>query len=247
MPSTLFQFGERRPEFDIPVLNERAVRAAAGILLVFALTTFMQAFQNGNFHPTRIFVIAFMIDFAIRLFVNPAYAPSLIVGQWIVNGQQPEWVGAPQKRFAWGIGLALAVAMFFLMVIGHVVGPINMLVCGTCLLLLFFETSFGICIGCKIYNMLPGARAQLCPGGACEIPVAAPPAIDRRKGAVLAAFAVAMVAVIALLDRRPVRPAFYVAPKPGASAEEEAARCTPPAFARAIGHEETWKRHNNCL
>lgn len=247
MPSTLFQFGERRPEFDIPVLNERAVRAAAGILFVFALTTFMQAFQNGNFHPTRIFVIAFMIDFAIRLFVNPAYAPSLIVGQWIVNGQQPEWVGAPQKRFAWGIGLALAVAMFFLMVIGHVVGPINMLVCGTCLLLLFFETSFGICIGCKIYNMLPGARAQLCPGGACEIPVAAPPAIDCRKGAVLAAFAVAMVAVIALLDRRPVRPAFYVAPKPGASAEEEAARCTPPAFARAIGHEETWKRHNNCL
>lgn len=247
MPSTLFQFGERRPEFDIPVLNERAVRAAAGILFVFALTTFMQAFQNGNFHPTRIFVIAFMIDFAIRLFVNPAYAPSLIVGQWIVNGQQPEWVGAPQKRFAWGIGLALAVAMFFLMVIGHVVGPINMLVCGTCLLLLFFETSFGICIGCKIYNMLPGARAQLCPGGACEIPVAAPPAIDRRKGAVLAAFAVAMVAVIALLDRRPVRPAFYVPPKPGASAEEEAARCTPPAFARAIGHEETWKRHNNCL
>ena len=115
MPSTLFQFGERRPEFDIPVLNERAVRAAAGILFVFALTTFMQAFQNGNFHPTRIFVIAFMIDFAIRLFVNPAYAPSLIVGQWIVNGQQPEWVGAPQKRFAWGIGLALAVAMFFLM------------------------------------------------------------------------------------------------------------------------------------
>ena len=247
MPSTLFQFGERRPEFDIPVLNERAVRAAAGILFVFALTTFMQAFQNGNFHPTRIFVIAFMIDFAIRLFINPAYAPSLIVGQWIVNGQQPEWVGAPQKRFAWGIGLALAVAMFFLMVIGHVVGPINMLVCGTCLLLLFFETSFGICIGCKIYNMLPGARAQLCPGGACEIPVAAPPAIDRRKGAVLAAFAVAMVAVIALLDRRPVRPAFYVPPKPGASAEEEAARCTPPAFARAIGHEETWKRHNNCL
>jgi len=247
MNSTLFQFGERRPEYDVPVLNERAVRAAAGILFVPALLTFAQAIQNGNFQPTRIFVIAFLIDFTIRLFVNPAFAPTLIVGQWIVNSQQPEWVGAPQKRFAWGIGLALAIAMFFLMVIGHVVGPINMLVCGTCLLLLFFETSFGICIGCKIYNMLPGARAQLCPGGACEIPVQAAPAIDRRKGAVLAAFAVAIIAVIALLDRRPVRSAFYVAPKPGASAEEEAARCTPPAFARLIGHEETWKRHNNCL
>ena len=247
MRSSFFQFGERRPEYDVPVLNERAVRAAAGILFVPALLTFTQALQFGNFQPTRIFVIAFLADFSIRLFVNPLLAPTMILGQWIVNGQQPEWVGAPQKRFAWGIGFLLAIAMFFLMVIGHVVGPINMLVCGTCLLLLFFETSFGICIGCKIYNMLPGARAQLCPGGACEIPVNAPPAIDVRRGAVLAAFAMAMVAVIALLDRRPVRSIFYVAPKAGASAAEEAARCTPPAFARAIGHEETWKRHNNCL
>ena len=127
MGSTFFQFGERRPEYDVPVLNERAVRAAAGILFVPALLTFAQALQNGNFQPTRIFVIAFLIDFTIRLFINPAFAPTLILGQWIVNGQQPEWVGAPQKRFAWGIGMALAVAMFFLMVIGHVVGPINML------------------------------------------------------------------------------------------------------------------------
>lgn len=247
MGSAFFQFGERRPEYEVPVLNERAVRAAAGILFVPALLTFLQAFQNGNFQPTRIFVIVFLIDFVIRLFVNPLFAPTMILGQWIVNGQQPEWVGAPQKRFAWGIGLALAVAMFFLMVIGHVVGPANMLVCGTCLLLLFFETSFGICIGCKIYNMLPGARAQLCPGGACDIPFAAPPAIDARKGVVLAAFAATVVAVIVLLDRRPVRPAFYVAPTPGASAAEEAARCTPPALAKFFGHEDKWKQHNNCL
>ena len=87
MRSSFFQFGERRPEYDVPVLNERAVRAAAGILFVPALLTFTQALQFGNFQPTRIFVIAFLADFSIRLFVNPLLAPTMILGQWIVNGQ----------------------------------------------------------------------------------------------------------------------------------------------------------------
>jgi hypothetical protein len=47
-----------------------------------------------------VFVVAFLIDFTVRIFINPRYAPSLIVGQWMVRRQQPEWTGAPQKRFA---------------------------------------------------------------------------------------------------------------------------------------------------
>ena len=38
------------------------------------------------------FVVAFLIDFALRIFVNPRYAPSLIVGQRFVRRQQPEYV-----------------------------------------------------------------------------------------------------------------------------------------------------------
>jgi hypothetical protein len=71
-----------------------------------------------------------------------------------VRKQAPEWVGAPQKRFAWAIGWVLAVTMLWLIVINNVIGPINMLVCATCLTLMFFESAFGICIGCKIYNAL---------------------------------------------------------------------------------------------
>lgn len=122
-----FQFGEQLPGYNIPVLNERAVRAAAGIMFFFAMVTFMNAWLMGNFQPTRIFAVAFLIDFAIRIFINPRFAPSMIVGQWVVRKQQPDYVGAPQKRFAWAIGFALALSMLYLIVIRGVIGPINML------------------------------------------------------------------------------------------------------------------------
>ena len=44
------------PEYGVPVLNERAVRAAAGILFFFAMVSFMNAWLTGNFAPTRVFV-----------------------------------------------------------------------------------------------------------------------------------------------------------------------------------------------
>lgn len=69
--SQVFAFGDRRPEFPVPVLNERAVRAAAGIVFLFAIVSFMNAWLIGNFQPTRVFVVAFLIDFTIRIFVNP--------------------------------------------------------------------------------------------------------------------------------------------------------------------------------
>src|SRR5690606_29197324 len=111
------------------LLNERAVRAAAGILFLFAIVAFMNAWLLGNFAPTRVFVVAFLVDFALRIFVSPRLSPSLIVGQWLVRRQAPEYVGAAQKRFAWSIGLALALAMLYLVVIERVVGPLNLIVC----------------------------------------------------------------------------------------------------------------------
>ena len=124
----IFGFGETVPGYDVPVMNEREVRAAAGILFVFAMMTFANAWFMGNFRPTKIFVIAFLIDFTIRIFINPKYSPSMIVGRFAVRKQVPEWTGAPQKRFAWAIGWGLAVTMLWLIVIQNVIGPVNMLV-----------------------------------------------------------------------------------------------------------------------
>lgn len=58
--------------------------------------------------------------------------------------------------------------MLYLVVIKHVIGPINLIVCAACLVLLFFETALGICIGCKIYNWFHKDKAHLCPGASAS-------------------------------------------------------------------------------
>ncbi len=251
MTSSIFEFGQRLPEYDVAVLNERAVRAGAGILFFFAIIAFMNAWLVGNYQPTRVFVLLFLIDFTLRLFVNPRYAPSLIIGQWAVRKQQPEYVGAPQKRFAWAIGFVLALAMLYLMVIHQVIGPINMIVCSSCLLLLFFEAAFGICIGCKIYNRFNKEAAQLCPGGSCELAPQQRIRTSMAQVIVLLLF-FAMLGVIWQWVYRtgsprltPVAPAVNAAPATPVD-PAEAQRCKVPDFAKAMGHEEKWNLHNNC-
>ena len=248
MSKALFQFGDWLPGFSVPVLNERAVRAAAGILFFFAMVTFMNAMLLGNFQPTRVFVIAFLIDFTLRIFVNPKFSPSLILGQWAVRKQEPEYVGAPQKRFAWAIGFTLALLMLYLIVIKGVIGPINMLVCGTCLLLLFFESSFGICIGCKLYEMLSKNKVELCPGNVCSFKPPPGAGGTWTQGAVLVVFMVALSSVAVWIYGHPTSP--KVIPGVGAFAAPqdpaEAERCKVPEFAKKIGHEQQWKLHNGC-
>ena len=181
-------FGEQIDAYPVRVLNERAVRAGAGIVFFFAMVAFMNAWLTGNFQPTRVFVVAFLVDFTIRIFVNPRYAPSLILGQWFVRKQQPEYVGAPQKRFAWAIGFVLALTMLYLVVINNLVGPLNLIVCAACLVLLFFETAFGICLGCKLYNLFNKEQAELCPGGVCEVAPEARLQLRWAQGAVVVVF-----------------------------------------------------------
>jgi hypothetical protein len=251
MSNPILQFGERRPEYQMPVLNERAVRAAAGLLFFLALISFMNAWLTGNFQPTRVFVVSFLIEFSIRIFVNPRFAPVMILGQWMVRKQQPEWSGAPQKRFAWAIGFVLAASMLYLVVLNNVIGPINLIVCSMCLTLLFFESAFGICIGCKIYNLCNKEKAQLCPGGVCERPAEQATATSLAQTAIVITFAVA-VGVIAqwVYSTAPKRAIEFeppVAVQPAAPVDAaEAERCKIPDFAKALGHEEKWKLHNNC-
>jgi len=248
MSDRLFQFGQALPGYSVPVLNERAVRAAAGILFFFAIVSFMHAWLLGNFQPTRVFVVAFLIDFALRIFVNPRYAPSLIVGQWFVRRQQPEYVGAPQKRFAWAIGFALALTMLYLVVIRNVVGPVNLIVCSLCLLLLFFESAFGICLGCMVYNLCNRNQAELCPGGVCAYTPAQGAGGTLAQGLLVVVFlAVLGVAANAMIDRNAESNMTVTEAAQSASVDPaEAERCKVPDFAKAMGHEEKWKLHNNC-
>ena len=240
--SKTIRFGETIPGYDVPVLNEREVRAAAGILFFFALVSFLNSWLMGNFRLTQIFVIAFLIDFTIRIFINPRFSPSMIVGRFAVRDQVPEWAGAPQKRFAWAVGWALAVAMFYLIVLNNVIGPINLIVCATCLTLMFFESAFGICLACKIYNAFTRQQAQHCPGGACEVFVPHPSQKVSLGGT---AIVLAFLATIGFVGQRwfpALEPAVVAAPVVAAPDS----KCTPPDWAVAMGHAEMWKLHNNC-
>ncbi len=161
-------FGEQVNGYDIPVLNEREARAAAGILFLFGMVSFFNSYLLHDFRFTKIFVTVFMIDFFIRVVINPKYAPSIILARFFIRYQVPEYVGAPQKRWAWSIGLALAVVMFFIIVVFEWMTPIKIAICLICLGLLFSEAAFGICIGCKLYHFVK-KETLYCPGGNCEI------------------------------------------------------------------------------
>lgn len=241
--SKLFGFGEAVEGYSIPVLNEREVRAGAGILFFFALVSFLNSWLMGNFRLTKIFVIAFLVDFTIRIFVNPKYSPSMILGRLAVNSQVPEWSGAPQKRFAWAVGWTLAVVMFYLIVLNNVIGPINLIVCATCLTLMFFESAFGICLACKIYNAFSRRQAQHCPGGACEVVARH---ASQKVGAGGTAILVVFLALIVLVAERWFPAVEMPVAAPVTDAPPADGKCTPPDWAVAMGHREMWKLHNNC-
>lgn len=162
-------FGEKVDGYDIRVLNEREARAGAGILFLFGFISFMNSFILHDFTFTKIFVSVFMIDFFIRIFINPKFSPSLLLGRVMIQNQIPEYVAAPQKRWAWLIGFYLSIIMFILIVVLEMMTPIKIFICILCLVLLFSESAFGICAGCKIFNIIYKENPSLCPGGVCEI------------------------------------------------------------------------------
>ena len=151
------------------VLNEREIRAAAGILFLATFMSLMFILFKNNFLPIKYVLTVFLIDFIIRVFINPKFSPTLIIGRLIVSNQTPEYVGAQQKKFAWIIGVILSGIMFILMVIVNSYSPITGVICLVCLGFLFFESAFGICLGCKFYPLFFKEKAKRCPGEVCDV------------------------------------------------------------------------------
>lgn len=262
----VFYFGETVDNFKIRVLNEREARAGAGIFFFFAMISFMSAWLADNFHFMKIFVIVFIVDFGIRIFINPKYAPSLIIGRFIVRNQAPEYVGALQKKFAWSMGLALAGIMFVLVVVNNIIGPINLLICLVCLVLLFSETAFGICLGCKIYNLFYSQKVELCPGESCTI---------KKKEKIQKINNSQVLIVILFIFFIGAIPSFSIVKENNnlkkeidnehvvkqnnnfekgitnehinySVPEDANDSCQVPDWAIKIGHEEKWKLHHGC-
>jgi hypothetical protein len=165
----VIRFGEDVEGYNIQVLNEREIRAAAGILFLATFTSLMFILFKGNFVPIKYVITFFFTDFLIRVLINPRFSPSLIFARLIVRNQTPEYVGAAQKKFAWIIGIILAGTMFFFFIIVNAYSPITGIICLICLIFLFFESAFGICLGCKFYPLFFKNKVQYCPGEVCDV------------------------------------------------------------------------------
>jgi hypothetical protein len=162
------QFGEDVEGYDVPVLNEREIRAAAGLMFVAILVAVMLVILRQDFVFLKYVLVVFLADFMIRVVVSPHFSPVLIIGRMIVSAQVPEYTGAAQKKFAWKIGLGLSGLMFFLLIILNSYSVITGIGCLLCLVFLFLESAFGICLGCIVYGWLYKNETMLCAGDACN-------------------------------------------------------------------------------
>src|SRR5258708_19939347 len=102
------QFGEEVAGYNIRVLNEREIRAAAGILFLATFLSLMFILFDNNFLPIKYVITLFLTDFAIRVFVNPKFSPTLIIGRIIVGTQTPEHLCPLQKTFPCILHLSLS-------------------------------------------------------------------------------------------------------------------------------------------
>lgn len=179
----LFQYGKTIPGLVLhgkpapyPVLNERAIRAGAGMMFAFGFFAFFQALYLNEYLFLKIAVSLFFFDFLMKVVVGIGFSPVSRLANFIVRGQAPEYVGAIQKRFAWSIGLVLSSIMMLLLFVFDVRGVVNLSICTLCLTFMFFETAFGVCVGCKIYNVLLKSgvlphpeHKPICPGNTCPV------------------------------------------------------------------------------
>jgi Domain of unknown function (DUF4395) len=202
------QFGETVEGYDIPVLNEREIRASAGILYFFLFLAWMLVLFKESYFLIKFVNTVFITDFIIRVLISPKYSPSLIIGRLIVRKQTPEYVGGAPKKFAWTIGLVLSSIIFVLLVVMNSTSFITGIICQICLVFLFFEAVFGICLGCKFYPMFHKEKAQYCPGEICKIRTKQ--AIQKTSllqiGVVIVFFAFVITAVILFNDRFSAKP-----------------------------------------
>ena len=207
--TTRITFGEEVEGYSTPVLNEREIRAAAGILFLLLFASLMQVLFRQNYLPVKYTITLFLTDLLLRVGVSPRFSPFLVIAAFIVRKQAPEYVGAAQKKFAWKIGTLLVGLVFIHLVLLNAYSNLASITCFICLSFLFFESAFGICIGCILYTWL-NKRPRYCAGNTCT--TINPPAGKQqgwRQAGILFAFLL-YIAVLLLW----LQPFFTPGPQP---------------------------------
>jgi len=169
----LTEYGEKVPGYEQGVLNDREVRAAAGIMFMLGMIVIFVGIGYNHVSAARVYLALVFADMTIRI-IHPRYSPLLLLGRLFVREQTPEYVGAVQKRFAWLLGWIVFLPMMNWFVLHWEITFYKVLLCVLCLSVLFLESAFGICIGCKLYTLFTRNEAQYCPGGVCEVRIKEP-------------------------------------------------------------------------
>ena len=175
----IISFGEYKEGINYKVMEERQMRASAGIMFLLGIIAFINGFILQNYIVIPYISGFLMLNFLIGIFINPKFSPTILIAMVLVRKQSPLYIGAVQKKFAWSLGLMLSLVIFSLSLMlindASYFEPVCML-CIICLVLLYFETAFGICIGCKFYKLsiklklLPKPKENPnCMGDACEV------------------------------------------------------------------------------
>lgn len=156
-------------------VNEHQAKAAAGITLALGAVAFVYANFDKVFWPIRTVSTFFFVDFLLRVTAGLERSPSGIVAGWMTLRHAPQWVSAKPKRFAWTLGLTMALAMAVITNSG-IHGTLPRTICLICLTLMWLEAVLGLCLGCEIYGLMvrrgwrePDDGFEVCAGGSCDL------------------------------------------------------------------------------
>lgn len=154
------------------LVNENEVRAAAGLTMVIGAVAFSFAYFDKQYVPLQAAASLFFVDFLVRVTVGLRYSPIGLLARAMVLARPADWVSAQPKRFAWTLGLLMALAMTVITNVG-IRGWLPRTMCLICLTLMWMESALGLCVGCKLHGLLsrrgwtaPGL--ELCTDGTCE-------------------------------------------------------------------------------
>ena len=91
-----------------PVVNDHVVRVAAGTTMVIGAIAFSFAYFEKRYWPLQVVAVFFFIEFLVRVSAGISRSPVGLLTGWMTQRQQPDWVSAKPKRFAWTLGLAMS-------------------------------------------------------------------------------------------------------------------------------------------
>ncbi len=162
-------------ELDVRVFDENEVRAAAGMTMVVGAVAFSYAYFTKQYVPLQVVATLFFLEFLVRVTAGLHYSPFGVLARAVTVGRPPQWVSAAPKRFAWSLGVAMALAMTVITNVG-IRGTLPRTICIICLTLMWMEATLGLCVGCKIYGVLVRrgwttmeSERTACTDGRCEV------------------------------------------------------------------------------